>query len=97
MTSKETKTEFEKSFCKLMNNSVFGKTLENVNKHMEKKLTTDKNEGVKYVSKPHFKSVRYIDVFIVVKLYKKDCIKQAGVCWLVHFRCVETNDDEVPS
>jgi hypothetical protein len=46
--------DFEKDFFKLMNNSVFGKTMEDVEKHIDVRLVTDKAKLNKLVAKPNF-------------------------------------------
>lgn len=51
----QAKNPFEKDFFKLMNNSVFGKTMENLRKRVNIKLTHDENVLLKYIAKPSFK------------------------------------------
>ena len=48
--------DFEKDFLKLMNNSVFGKTMENIRKHRNIKLVMTEEKYLKAVMKPNFKS-----------------------------------------
>ena len=52
------KNEFEKDSLKLMNDSVFGKTMENIRSHKDLKLVrTYMMPHTKYVMKPNFKDV----------------------------------------
>ena len=48
------KNDFEKDFFKLINNVVFGKTVENVRKHRDIKLVITDKKKSKLVSEPNY-------------------------------------------
>ena len=51
---------FDKDFFKLMNNAVFGKTMENIRRHRNIKLVTKDKKRNKLVSEPNYHTMNYI-------------------------------------
>ena len=62
---KNAKNAFEKDFFKLMNNSVFGKTMENIRKRVDVRLVTDEKKLLKLTSKPTYVSSKIFDENLV--------------------------------
>ena len=63
------KNDFEKDFFKLMNNSVFGKTMENIRNRVDVRLVNHQNKAKKLISKPNLKHwTRFDENLIAVHL-----------------------------
>ena len=68
----QAKTNFEKDFFKLMNNAVFGKTMENVRKYREVKIlseTKDQQKFLKLVASPRYLESKVFNNSLVASSY----------------------------
>ena len=63
--------DFEKDFFKLMNNAVFGKTMENVRKHRDINLVKTDKKRNKLVSEPNYHTMKLIDGNLAIIEMKK--------------------------
>ena len=79
---KDAKNEFEKDFFKLMNNSVFGKTMENIRNHKDMKLVTSDKKYLKYVMKPNFKDGHPFSKYLFAVEMRKTEIKMSKSVYL---------------
>ena len=84
---KNAKNAFEKDFFKLMNNSVFGKTMENIRKRVDVRLVTDKKKFLKLTSKPTYVSSKIFNESLVAVHKIKETLTlnrpaYVGVCIL---------------
>ena len=79
---KQAKNDFEKDFFKLINNSVFGKTMENVRNHRDIKIvTTDKRRSI-LASEPNYHSTKYISKDLLIMEMKKTEVKMSKPIYL---------------
>ena len=69
------RNDFEKDLFKLMNNSVFGKTMENIRKHRDIKLVTTDKKGSKLVSEANYHTINLISEDLSIIEMKKTKVK----------------------
>ena len=69
------KDDFEKDLFKLMNNVVFGKTMENVRKHRDIKLVTTDKKRSKLVLEPKYHTMNYISEDLSIIEIKRTKVK----------------------
>ena len=67
----EAKNEFEKDFFKLMNKSVFGKTMENVRNHRDVKIVTTNKQRMKFASEPNYHTTKQMSEDLLIMEMKK--------------------------
>ena len=72
---KAAKIDFEKDLFKLMNNSLFGKTMENIREHRDIKLVTTDKKRSKLVSEPNYLTINLISEDLSIIEMKKTKVK----------------------
>ena len=65
---KKGENDFEKDFFKLMNNAVFGKSMENVRKHRDNKLVTTERRRNYLVSELNYHTKKFFTEYLLISL-----------------------------
>ena len=69
---KNAKNDFEKDFFELMNNAIFGKTMENLRKHRNIKLVNTDTKRNKLVSEPNYHTTKwFLENLLAIEMKKK--------------------------
>ena len=76
------RNDFEKGLFKLMNNSVFGKAMENIRKHRDIKLVTTDKKRSKLVSEPNYHTINLISEDLSIIEMKKTKVKMSKPIYL---------------
>ena len=76
------RNDFEKDLFKLMNNSLFGKTMENIRKHRDIKLVTTDKKISKLVSEPNYHTINLISEDLSIIEMKKTKVKMNKLIYL---------------
>jgi hypothetical protein len=73
--------DFKKDFFKLVNKSVFGKTMENIENRVDVKLATDNCKALKYCSKPNCdRAVIFSENLIAIHMNKTQIVYNKPIC-----------------
>ena len=90
---KKAESTFEQDLYKLLNNSVFGKTMENLRKCVDVKLVRAAEEGKlrRLIAKPSFNRSVIFDDDLAALAHEQNttCPKSPGVCRYEHSRSVK--------
>ena len=78
----EAKNDFEKDFFKLMNNAVFGKTMENVRKHRDIKLVTTDKRRNQLVAEPNYLTTKHFSDNLMAIEMKTTRVKMNKLIYL---------------
>ena len=79
--TKKAKNDFEKDFFKLMDNAVFGKTMENVRKHRDIKLvTTDKRRNQRVTEPNYHTTKRFSENLLAIEMKKTKVKMNKPIC-----------------
>ena len=85
---KNSKNEFEKEFFKLMNNSIFGKSIQNQRNQINMKLCLNEKQARKWLIKPNYETFTILDENKALIQLQKQKVKLNRPLYL-GFACLE--------